>query len=231
MGKNKKSILVVAAHPDDEVLGCGGTIAKLAESGSAVNVLFISNGVDSRGGKQKEIKNNIEIRKRAAIKSCKILGTKYPKFLGLPDNQLDMFSLLQLTKMIEKFIKKYSPTVVYTHFEEDLNIDHRIVHKAVITACRPQKKCPVKTLFFFEVPSSTEWKIKNKKNSFEPNWFEDITSTREKKYKAIKAYFMELKKWPHPRSLKGIKALVGWRGATAGVEAAESFIMGRNISK
>tara|TARA_Y100000590_G_scaffold18275_1_gene21763 strand:+ start:25873 stop:26568 length:696 start_codon:yes stop_codon:yes gene_type:complete len=231
MKKNKKSILVVAAHPDDEALGCGGTIAKLTKNGSVVNILFVSNGVDSRGGTKKEIKNNMKIRKKAAIKSCEVLGAKYPTFLDLPDNQLDKFSLLQLTKMIEKFVKKYSPSIVYTHFGEDLNIDHRIVHKAVITACRPQKKCSVKTLFFFEVPSSTEWKINSKRNSFEPNWFEDITSTKKKKYKALKAYFMELKKWPHPRSLKGIKALVRWRGATAGVEAAESFIMGRNISK
>jgi len=227
----KKSILVVAAHPDDEVLGCGGTIAKFHEEEKTVNVIFISNGVDSREESKKKIKKLIEERKKAAIKSCKILGTNRPNFINLPDNMLDKFPLLKITKIIEKFIKKYSPDTIYTHFNKDLNVDHCKVSNAVITASRPQKKCSVKTLFFFEVPSSTEWKINNKENIFEPNWYEDITTTEKKKFKALEAYSMELRKWPHPRSIKGIKSLVKWRGATAGVEAAESFIMARNISK
>lgn len=227
----KESILVVAAHPDDEVLGCGGTIAKLCEKKKTVNIIFISNGVDSRDESQKKIEKLIEQRKKAAIRSCKILGTNKPDFVNLPDNTLDKFSLLKITKIIEKFIKKYSPNTIYTHFNKDLNVDHCKVSNAVITACRPQKKCSVKTLFFFEIPSSTEWKINNRDNVFEPNWYEDITTTEKKKFKALNAYSMELRKWPHPRSIKGIKSLVKWRGATAGVAAAESFIMARNISK
>ena len=224
-----KSVLVVAAHPDDEVLGCGATLAKLADNGSTVNVVFMSNGVDSRDIKKSKVKKLIKQRKKAAKRSCRILGINKPNFVGLADNKLDKYPLIKIVKIVEKFIKRYSPNTIYTHFENDLNIDHQLVHDSVVTACRPEKKNPVKNLFFFEVPSSTEWKINFKTKHFNPNWFEDVTSTKKRKFEALKAYSVELKKWPHPRSLKAINALILWRGATAGLEAAEAFILGRKI--
>jgi len=228
--KKKKSVLIVAAHPDDEVLGCGGTIAKLSSLGLNINILFLSNGEDSRIASKLEIKKRILKRKNAAKLASKILGSKSPNFADLSDNQLDKYPLIKIIKIIEKNIKKYKPSIIYTHFKNDLNIDHQIVNRAVITACRPQKNSPVKSLFFFEVPSSTEWRIDSKKKIFNPNWFEDISKTKNKKLLALKAYKSELRKWPHSRSIKGVSALFTWRGASVGVDAAEAFMLGRKLS-
>ena len=227
MKKNKSSVLIVAAHPDDEVLGCGGTIAKLTKEKNIVNVLFISNGEDSRDIN----KNNKKIKKRkdAAELAAKILGATSNNFMDLSDNKLDTYPLLKIVKIIEKYIKKFKADTIYTHFNNDLNIDHQIVNQAVLTACRPQKNSCVKNIFFFEVPSSTEWRVDKESKIFNPNWFEDISLTKNKKIEALKAYRMEMKKWPHPRSEKGVRALYTWRGATIGVDAAEAFMLGRKI--
>ncbi len=227
--KKKNSVLIVAAHPDDEVLGCGGTIAKLSSSGSIINILFLSNGEDSRKASKLEMKKKILKRKNAAKLASKILGSNTPNFADLADNQLDKYPLIKIIRLIEKNIKKYKPSIIYTHFKNDLNIDHQIVNRAVTTACRPQKNSSVKSLFFFEVPSSTEWRIDNKNKIFNPNWFEDISKTKNKKLLALKAYKNELRKWPHPRSLKGVSALFTWRGASVGVDAAEAFMLGRKL--
>ncbi len=229
MIKNKNSVLVVAAHPDDEVLGCGGTVAKLTQEKHIVNNLFISNGEDSRDIIKKEIKKKIKKRKNAAMLAAKILGTSSNNFMDLSDNKLDTYPMLKIVKIIEIYIKKFKVDTIYTHFSNDLNIDHQIVNQAVLTASRPQKNSYVKNIFFFEVPSSTEWRIDKSSKIFNPNWFEDISLTKNKKIEALKAYKMEVKKWPHPRSEKGVKALYTWRGATVGVDAAEAFMLGRKI--
>ena len=229
MKKNKSSVLVVAAHPDDEVLGCGGTIAKLSKEKNTVNVLFISNGEDSRDINKIIIKKKIKKRKNAAELAAKILGVTSNTFMDLLDNKLDTYPLLKIVKIIEKYIKKFKPDIIYTHFNNDLNIDHQIVNQAVLTACRPQKNSSVKNIFFFEVPSSTEWRVDKNSKIFNPNWFEDISLTKNKKIEALKAYRMEMKKWPHPRSEKAIRALYTWRGATVGLDAAEAFMLGRKI--
>jgi len=224
-----KSVLVVAAHPDDEVLGCGGTLKKISKIGAEVNAVFISDGVSSRKMNKKKYKNEIIYRRKACIKASKILGVKKTIFFDLPDNALDTVPLLKIIKLINPIIKKYKPDTIFTHCSDDLNIDHHIVNKAVVTACRPIKGNSVKTLLFFEVPSSTEWKIINKKKQFIPNWFENIEKELKTKIKALKVYKKELRKWPHPRSIKGVTALAEWRGATAGYSAAEAFSLGRKI--
>ena len=139
MKKNKSSVLIVAAHPDDEVLGCGGTIAKLTKEKNIVNVLFISNGEDPRDINKKIIKKKIKKRKDAAELAAKILGATSNNFMDLSDNKLDTYPLLKIVKIIEKYIKKFKADTIYTHFNNDLNIDHQIVNQAVLTACRPQK--------------------------------------------------------------------------------------------
>ena len=228
--KNKNIILVVAAHPDDEVLGCGGTLAKYAKNkNNIVNVLFTSDGESSRPLSKKRLLIKINKRKKDAQKAANILGIKKIFFLDLLDNKLDSYPLLKVVKIIEEYIFQIKPNIIFTHFKNDLNIDHQIVNNAVVTACRPQKNNSVKSIFFFEVPSSTEWKVNSKSEHFNPNWFEDISKTKNLKLKALKAYKSEIKKWPHPRSEKGIKALMEWRGATAGLEAAEAFVLARNI--
>ncbi|MAZ07755.1 MAG: GlcNAc-PI de-N-acetylase [Rickettsiales bacterium] len=225
--KKKNKILVIAAHPDDEVLGCGGTIAKMSKNGDKVYVMIISDGESSRKANKTTLNKKITLRKNACEASCKLLGTKKPEFENFPDNQLDKIPLLKITQAIEKKISKIRPSIIFTHHWGDLNIDHQRISKAVITACRPQKKNSVKTLLFFEVPSSSEWQITSKKNLFSPNWFHDISSTINLKLKALKLYKSELRKSPHPRSIIGIKSLAKWRGSVVGFKAAEAFELGR----
>ena len=147
----------------------------------------------------------------------------------LPDNRLDSVPLLGITQRVEALIEQYQPDTVLTHHAGDLNIDHRRVHQAVMTACRPQPGHPVRTILCFEVPSSTEWQVPGGGEPFVPNWFEDITETLPQKLKALEAYAMEMRDWPHTRSIEAVEHLARWRGATVGVEAAEAFMVARCI--
>ena len=226
---NKKVFLVVAAHPDDEVLGCGGTIRKLVLEGNKVYVLFLSDGVSSR--KRPSLSKEIKIRKRNAIIASKILGTEIPIFEKLKDNQFDKESLLNITKIIEKHLSKIKPEVLITHSSTDLNVDHKITNKAVVTACRPQNSSPVRMLLFFEILSSTEWNFSNENNYFKPNYFVNIVKTLDKKLAAMRAYKSELRRWPHPRSIDGIKTLSKYRGMSSGLDSAEAFVQAFKIDK
>jgi LmbE family N-acetylglucosaminyl deacetylase len=219
------SILVVAAHPDDEVLGCGGYIALRARAGDEVSVIFLSDGVSSRD--VSEERSLIEVRREAAKSAAKILGVTSLTFGDLPDNKLDAVPLLEVIKVVEKAIAISKPHVILTHFGGDLNIDHRIANQAVVTACRPVSNQIVKQVMFFEIPSSTEWQIPIDEEAFVPNWFEDISTTLKIKTAALAAYSMEIRDWPHPRSIRAIEHLAHWRGATCGVDAAEAFMLGR----
>lgn len=225
---NVRSVLIIAAHPDDEVFGCGGTIAKLAEQGAVVHIAFLADGISSRACTETPNAQELEARRSAANIACKILGAQPPSFGNFPDNQLDTIPLLKIAKEIEALIVKYGPETVFTHHAGDLNIDHQKIHQATVTACRPQTNHPVKTLLFFEVPSSTEWQPPGSAPQFEPNWFEDISGVFDRKMKAVDAYAFELRAWPHPRSRQGIETLARWRGVTVGVQAAEAFMLGRH---
>jgi LmbE family N-acetylglucosaminyl deacetylase len=221
-----QSVLILAAHPDDEVLGCGGTIAKLADGGARIQVAFLADGISSRDG---DGAAQLTARRAAAQKASQILGVASVSFGDFPDNRMDTVALLDITKAVEALIAKYSPEMVLTHHAGDVNIDHRRLHDAVVTACRPQKGQSVKTLLCFEVPSSTEWQLPGSGSVFAPNWFVDISSTLDRKLLALDAYAAELRDWPHPRSRQGVEHLVRWRGATVGVDAAESFVLGRQL--
>ena len=203
MLKNRK-ILVIAAHPDDEVLGCGGTIARAVKEGSQVYTLIVGEGKTSRDikrdrdSKLDEIKNlNDEI-----IKANEVLGVKEVFVESLPDNRFDDLNLLDIVKVIEKYKNKLKPDIVFTHFEKDLNIDHQLLAKAVITATRPLPGETVKEVYSFEILSSTEW---NYPLSFVPDTYIDVTSTFELKVKSMDCYKSELRDYPHTRSLEGIK--------------------------
>jgi LmbE family N-acetylglucosaminyl deacetylase len=225
-----QSILILAAHPDDEVLGCGGTIAKLADEGAAVHVAFLADGVFSRAGEEQAQQRELASRRAAAQKSCDILRVKSVSFGDLPDNRMDTIPLLEITQAVEALIIKHQPQIVFTHHAGDVNIDHRRLHDAVVTACRPQRGHPVKTLLCFEVPSSTECQLPGSAPAFTPNWFVDISNTLVLKMTALEAYAEELRAWPHPRSLQGVDHLAHWRGATVGVDAAEAFMLGRQLA-
>jgi LmbE family N-acetylglucosaminyl deacetylase len=228
----KQKILIIASHPDDEVLGCGGSMAKWSMDGHEVHVLIMAEGATSRGKSRDRVAHQKELSKlkQSANKVGEILGVKSLKLLDLPDNRMDSIDLLDVVKEIESVVDKLKPGVVVTHHFGDLNIDHRIIHEAVITACRPQPGHPVKRILVFEVPSATEWRSPTVGNHFVPNWFEDISETVELKIKALEAYGSEMQEWPHSRSIEAVKHLARWRGVSVGCKAAEAFMLIRLIN-
>jgi N-acetylglucosamine malate deacetylase 1 len=225
-----RSILVVAAHPDDEVLGCGGTIAKHVEQGDHVEVVILAEGITSRENSKNQAKqaDSLSELRESAKKANDLLGVKKLTLNRFPDNRMDSIDLIEIIKYIEVIIIKCKPEIIYTHHAGDLNVDHRRTHESVVTASRVQPGCGIKTLLFFEIASSTEWQTAGSAPYFMPNWFVDISSTLDKKINALKAYDMEMREWPHPRSVRALQDLSRWRGTTIGAEAAESFMLGRH---
>jgi len=227
-----KTILIVAAHPDDEVLGCGGTIARHADAGDQVQVLIVAEGATSRQEQRNrnQASDELSALAQAAQKAGAILGAKGVELLDLPDNRLDSLDRLDLIKQIEERIARHQPQVVYVHHAGDVNIDHRRLHEAVVTACRPIPEQPVKRLLSFEVASSTEWQPPGSAPPFQPNWFVDISFQWPRKREALEAYASEMRPWPHARSIEALEHLARWRGAQVGVEAAEAFCLLRQLS-
>lgn len=216
---------MIAAHPDDEVIGAGGTILKHAKAGDRVSILLLGDGVTSRGA------NAVDIKKRAnqAKLAAKILGAGKVFLETLPDNKFDSVPLLEIVKKVEKIVYAIKPSLVYTHFGDDLNIDHRLTFQAVMTACRPQPKFFVKKILAFEVLSSTEWQAKKKKSLFCPTYYNDIDNFINQKIKAMEVYREELKAYPHPRSKEGIRILAQYRGLEVGYKNAEAFEIVRQL--
>lgn len=217
--------MVVAAHPDDEVLGCGGTIARHVSSGDDVHVLILTEGVTGRRGAKS---SDIESLRTAAQRANEVLGVRSLTLHDYPDQRMDSLDRLDVTQLIESHVEKTSPAIVYTHFWGDLNADHVLVSECTSTACRATPDTPVRTLLFFEVASSTEWAPKS---CFNPNWFVDIALTFDRKMEALQAYASELRAFPHPRSEQAVTHLARWRGATAGVPCAEAFALSRNLER
>lgn len=227
-----ETTLVIAAHADDEALGCGGTIARMVRTGRAVSVAFFTDGVSARKQDGRELSSvgdfSADERRLAAKRAADILGVASVAFDDLPDNRLDTIPLLEIAKRVEILVERHQPATILTHHRGDLNIDHRRVHDAVVTACRPQRGHPVRTILAFEVPSSTEWQSPAAGDVFTPNWFVDIGDTLGTKLDAIDAYAREMRPWPHPRSRQGVEHLARWRGATVGCDAAEAFMLIRH---
>ena len=219
MGK----VLVVAAHPDDEALGCAGAIRRHTNQGDQVKILFLSTGVGARGEVSSE---QINARKEMALKSADILGADEPIFLAFPDNRMDSVPLLTVVGEIESVMSDYGANTVYTHSAFDLNIDHKIAHQAVMTACRPIPGSTVMTILCFEIVSSTDWAFNAGPQNFRPVQFVDITETIDAKFAALEVYRSEMRDPPHSRSLDNIRALALNRGATVGFESAEAFEIG-----
>lgn len=222
--------LVIAAHPDDEVLGCGGTIAKHALQGDEVYCLILGEGVTSRY-RQPKVANQEELKqlRLEAKQAASILGIKKVFFKDFPDNRFDTVPVLEIVKAIEEVKEELKPEVIYTHHQGDLNIDHQIVHRAVLIAARPVKSCPVKEIYAFEVPSSTEWNSPEADRYFMPNVFVDISQTFSKKVKALKAYQSEIREYPHPRSPTALEVIAHRWGLSVGIGLAEAFRLVRHI--
>jgi len=218
----KKSILIVAAHPDDEILGCGGTVARLVREGGEAFALILGEGITSRDRKRdtRKRKKDIENLKKQCKEANRIIGVKEVFFYDLPDNRFDTIAFLDIVKKIEEIKSKIYPSVIFTHYRNDLNIDHRITYQAVITAARPILGESVKEIYAFEIPSSTEW---NYPMSFSPQVFFDIEKTINLKLKAFQQYKSEIRNFPHPRSLEGIKLSARLWGIKVGLKYAEAF--------
>ena len=228
-GKIMKQVLVIVAHPDDEVIGCGASISKWTSAGISVHVLIMAEGSTSRDSNAPEVNNSPALLAKSAQRAGKIIGASSVKLLGFPDNRMDSLDRLVVIKEIEKAIKLLKPDTVVTHHAGDVNIDHRIVHESVVTACRPQPGNCVKRLLAFEVLSSTEWQPTGSNIAFQPNWFENVVETFDYKIKALEFYQSEMREWPHPRSLNNIKNLAQCRGSMIGCEFAEGFMLLRVI--
>lgn len=228
------TVLVVVAHPDDEVLGCGGTMARYARDGHDVHLLVLADGVGARytsGGvhAQADVAAEQTRRRGAMHEAARILGVRGVEAADFPDNAMDSVPLLQVAQRIEQSLTRLAPGIVLTHHAGDVNQDHRHTHDAVMAACRPQPGHSVHTLLTFEVASSTEWQLPGTRAAFAPSWFVDTTDTLEVQLAALKAYAEELRDWPHPRSVRALRARAEWRGATVGCGAAEAFMLGRHI--
>jgi LmbE family N-acetylglucosaminyl deacetylase len=225
------NILVVAAHPDDEILGCGGAIARHVQQGDRVAVVILGEGVTSRSahGMPDQDLEKLRDLSMATQRACAILGVRDVALNDFPDNRMDSLALLDVVKLIEVHIARVRPTVIYTHHGGDVNIDHQVTYQAVVTACRPQPGHPVRTLLTFETLSSTEWQPPLAGVSFAPNWFVDINETLALKLAALDEYVSELRPWPHPRSISAVEHLARWRGSMVGLEAAEAFALARTI--
>jgi len=221
-----KRILFVVAHADDETLGAGATIAKLASQNNEIKVMSMTDGVGARG----ELDNGAKDRLRAAYMASKCLGFDWISQNSFPDNQLDTVPLLEVIKLIEKIKSEFNPHIIYTNSPADLNLDHRRVSEAVLTAFRPEPKNNQYELYTFEVPSSTDYGHTSFFGSFQPNFYEDIEKHWPDKISALKCYGKELKSPPHSRSFEGIENLARFRGTQVGLEMAEAFQLIRAIN-
>lgn len=218
----KGIILIVTAHPDDEVLGCGGTVARFVQEGYEAYTLILGEGVTSRDPQREPEKRRyeLELLKNQAKEANRLLGVTEVFFYDFPDNRFDTVPLLNLVKVVESIIERVQPTIVFTHSLADLNIDHRITHQAVLTATRPFSPTFARKVYGFEIPSSTEW---NFSSSFRPQVYIDIHPTLEIKLQAMRCYESELRKYPHPRSIDGLRIRAQERGMEAGLLYAEAF--------
>ena len=215
-------VLTVAAHPDDETLGAGGTMAWHAAHGDTVWACVLTDGVTSRHDK-------VQLQADCAKRACDTLGVERLVLVGLPDQRLDTLSLLDVIGPIEQCVRDLRPDVVLTHFAGDVNEDHRLVARATMVATRPVADCSVKRVCAFEIPSSTDWAPPIPGSVFTPNLYVDITETLETKLTAMKAYadtfHSEVRPYPHPRSMEALTAYAQRHGVASGLLAAEPFML------
>lgn len=219
-----RKILVVAAHPDDDILGCGAYIYKYKNT-AEFRVIFIAEGSTCRFPvdqiTSEEALKQIQVRTSSSINSLKVLGLDNFKFYDLPCGRLDQIPIIDINKIIENEIKTFKPETVLVHSETDVNNDHRIVFRSLSMAARPVWQYSDVNILSFEVLSTTEW---NLTNPFSPNLFEEISEEcLKKKWEALECYYTEIKEFPYPRSYTGLETLARYRGMQSGYKLAEAF--------
>ncbi len=230
--RGQRRILIVAAHPDDEVLGCGGTVPLLAKAGYEVHLTILGEGITSRSPTREQADPaDLETLHAQSREVAGLLGAKGIELHGLPDNRFDTVPLLDVAKIVEEAVERLRPQAVYVHHAGDLNVDHQIANRAVLTATRPMLGSPVTEVYAFEVPSSTEWAFGRSSAVFRPNVFQDISDTLDLKIRALSVYAGEIRRFPHPRSKRAIQAAAHRWGSVAGCGAAEAFELLRAVRR
>jgi N-acetylglucosamine malate deacetylase 1 len=230
---SNKTIMVIVAHPDDELLGLGGTINKLKTNYDCkIHVLILGEGITSRDDTRDLGKREMELKKHHSniISAKKTLGYDSLSTYNFPDNRFDTVPILDIIKVIENEKRQFDPEIVFTHHGGDLNIDHQITFQAVLTSCRPMQNEKVNSIISFETPSGTEWQSSNHPTQFIPNFFIEINQTHlDKKIEAMECYEFEKRKFPHPRSPEALKTLASYRGIMVGKKYSEAFNIIRHI--
>lgn len=212
------TVLVVAPHGMDEVLGCGGTIARLAAAGRRVEMLVLfgdGTGLDAH-------------RRAAGPTAATRLGSNVPRYAGLPENRSDTIPLVEIVAIVERAIAEVQASELYVSHGGNLNIDHQTAFRATVTAARPVPRSPVRAIYAYEILSSTDWAPPSA-SSFQPTRFLDIAATLDAKLAALACYAGDLRPAPHARSVEGVRALAQHRGMTVGFAAAEAFTVVREL--
>jgi N-acetylglucosamine malate deacetylase 1 len=220
----KKNVLIIAPHPDDEILGCGGTIKKMSMQGNNVWVLIVSRG---KAGMYTE--EGIQRVRKEALDAHKLLGVNETRFLDFPAPELDLISLSTISSAISKIINEYKADTIYIPHVGDIHHDHKVVFNASMVAARPVNNCTVKRIYAYETLSETEWAAPISSELFIPTLYIDISEVFHMKIEAFKCYKTQIREFPNPRSLKAIEALANYRGGTVGFSYAEAFMTIRII--
>lgn len=219
-------IMVVAAHPDDEILGCGGIIAKMIAEGAEVRSVILGEGALSR---DEDDLSSVESLKQDARSANEVLGVKDLVFYNFPDNAFDSVRLLDIVRAVEKEIAGFAPDVIFTHYANDLNIDHRKTYEAVMTSCRPQNGKEVPEIYSFFIPSSTDWADNTGGTGFVPNVYHDISDYIDVKLRALAYYKSEMRDYPHSRSIEALKIFSQYWGNRVGLSYAEPLLLIRKV--
>lgn len=222
-----RNIAVIVAHPDDEVLAFGGTICRHAEAGDRVHVMFLATGLAARTDDGAVDPDAVAKLRAEAMRAAAILGTTETRFGDFPDNRMDTVALLDVVKSVQRFVEETGATIVYTHHDGDLNVDHAVTARAVLTACRPVPGSPMRAIYAGEILSSSEYALAQ--HRFRPSTYVGIDPYIDRKRRALQCYTSEVRFWPHPRSIKAVALLARIRGSECGLDAAEALYLVREV--
>jgi LmbE family N-acetylglucosaminyl deacetylase len=231
----EKKIMIVVAHPDDELLGLGATMHKLiAEENVLTHVLILGEGITSRFSQKDHERstNELKVHQENVRDAQKVIGYHSVKTFNFPDNRFDTVPLLDIVKIVESEKDSFRPDIIFTHHGGDLNVDHQKTFEAVMTSCRPLENEKVNTIITFETPSSTEWQAPLYKYQFCPNLFVEVQKDDiDAKINAMECYKYEKRTYPHPRSPQALEILARQWGVKVGSEYIEAFTLIRHVLK